>query len=68
MLVPFDVGAARVYARIRGSDRSIRAPDAVQLACAASAGTDLFITNDDRLSQKTVPGIQFIASLAEAFL
>lgn len=55
------------YATIR-HDRSIKAPDAIQLACAAQAGVDLFITNDDRLSRAVVPGIQFITSLERAFL
>ncbi len=67
LLIPFDRACARVYARLR-LDRSIRAPDVVQLSCAARAGCDLFITNDDRLSRKLVPGIQFIVSLARAFL
>ena len=40
----------------------------VQLACAAAAGTDLFITNDDRLSRKNVRGIHFIQSLDKATL
>ena len=62
LLVPFDVTAARLYASLR-RDRSLRAPDAVQLACAGSVGTDLFVTNDVRLRSKTVPGIQFITSL-----
>jgi len=66
-VVPFDQEAARTYARIR-TDRAIRPPDAIQLACAARANADLFITNDDRLSTKVVPGIQFIASLERAFL
>jgi predicted nucleic acid-binding protein len=61
-LVPFDVKAARHYASIKSS-RSVQAPDAVQLSCAASAGVDLFITNDDRLQNKQVPGIQFIVPL-----
>jgi len=61
-IVPFDVTAARHYASIRTS-RSIQAPDAVQLSCAASVGVDLFITNDDRLQNKQVPGIQFIVPL-----
>ena len=64
-LVPFNVEAARAYAQIRG-DRTIRPPDAVQLACAASASIDLFITNDDRLSRRTIPGIQFLTSLQQA--
>jgi predicted nucleic acid-binding protein len=67
VLIPFDAMAARVYARIR-CDRTLKAPDAIQLACAAQARVDLFITNDERLSNKAIPGIQFIASLARAFL
>jgi hypothetical protein len=38
-------------------------PDAIHLSCAAAAGTDLFITNDTRLSNVSVPGIQFVVSL-----
>ena len=63
LMIPFDVKAARVFAKLRG-DRSIRAPDAVQLACAAAAGIDLFITNDERLHGKHIEGIQFIVPLA----
>lgn len=65
LLVPFDAPAAKLYASLR-RDRALRAPDAVQLACAGSVGTDLFITNDVRLQNKSVPGIQFIASLDNA--
>lgn len=61
-VVAFDIKAARYYASIKTS-RSIKAPDAVQLACAACAGVDLFITNDDRLQGRLVPGIQFIVPL-----
>jgi len=67
VLIPFTDEAAILYARIR-RDRSLKAPDAIQLACAAMAGVDIFITNDERLSQKNIPGIQFIASLHRAFL
>jgi predicted nucleic acid-binding protein len=67
VLVPFDRDAARLYARIR-HDRTIRPPDAIQLACAAQAQVDLFITNDDRLSTKSVSHIHFITSLERAFL
>lgn len=66
-ILAFDVGAARRLAAVR-RDRTIRPPDAIQLACAAQANVDLFITNDDRLSQKVVPGIQFVTSLDKAFL
>ena len=66
-LLPFAQDTARRYAEIR-RDRGIRAPDAIQLACAAGAAIDVFITNDDRLASKIVPGIQFIQSLDRAFL
>jgi|ERR1043166_5934608 len=61
-IVDFDIKAARYYASIR-CDRTVRAPDAVQLSCAASVGTDLFVTNDARLQGKLVAGIQFIVPL-----
>ena len=66
-ILPFDAACAPRYAAIR-ADRTIRAPDAIQLACAAAAGTDLFITNDDRLSRKHVPDVKFITSLERAYL
>lgn len=65
LLLSFDTKAARVYARLR-ADRAIRAPDAIQLSCAAAAGVDLFITNDARLGTKHVEGIQFIVPLERA--
>ena len=67
MLIPFDRAAAKIYAAIR-QDRGIAPPDAIQLSCAAAAGVDLFITNDERLSRKMVPGVQFISSLERSFL
>ena len=62
-IVPFDLDAARAYAGIR-INSAVRGPDAIQLACAAAARTNLFITNDERLSARTVAGIDFIVSLA----
>jgi predicted nucleic acid-binding protein len=67
VIIPFDVEPARLYASLR-KDRTIRPPDAIQLACAAHARVDLFITNDERLSMKSIPSIQFISSLQRAFL
>jgi predicted nucleic acid-binding protein len=67
VIVPFDVEPARLYASIR-QDRTIRPPDAIQLACASHARVDLFITNDERLSMKSIPRIQFVSSLQRAFL
>ena len=66
-LIAFDRDSARRYAEIR-RNRSIRPPDAIQLACAAQIGVDLFIANDDRLSRLTIPGIQFLVALDRAFL
>lgn len=65
ILVPLDSQAAKTYASLR-CDRSLRPPDAIQLACAAAAGVDLFITNDASLQSKQVGGIQFIVSLDRA--
>lgn len=61
-VVPFTLETADRYARIRGTP-GITPADAIHLASAAQAGTDLFLTNDKSLAGKIVPGIQFIASL-----
>ena len=61
--IPFTDETAEHFARIR-ADRSISPADAIQLACAAQAGVDLFLTNDRRLARKAVRGIQFIADLS----
>jgi predicted nucleic acid-binding protein len=65
-VVPFTFETADHYARIRGTTR-LPPADSIHLACAAQAGTDLFLTNDKRLLGKVVPGIQFIASLETQF-
>jgi predicted nucleic acid-binding protein len=62
VVIPFEEKAALAYARLR-ADRALRPPDTIQLACAASAGVDLFITNDVKLHSKQIPGIQFIVPL-----
>ena len=62
LLVPLDVRVAKIYSSIR-RDRQLKAPDVIQLACAASVATDLFVTNDGHLHGKHVPGIQFIVAL-----
>jgi len=64
IILPFDLPASRRYAAIRSST-SIKAPDAIQLACAGQAGVDLFVTNDRRLQGKQVEGIQFIVALEQ---
>lgn len=61
-LIAFEMEAAKRYAEIRSRER-IRPADALQLACAAAARTDLFVTNDNRLSGVTVSGITFITGI-----
>jgi predicted nucleic acid-binding protein len=62
IVLPFDLKAARVSASLR-SDQTLRAPDIVQLSCASVGEADLFVTNDNRLQGKHIPGIQFIVPL-----
>lgn len=66
-VVPFTLETADRYAQIRGT-LGIAPADAIHLACAAQAGTDLFLTNDKRLVGKFIPGIQFVASLEDDLL
>lgn len=61
-VIPFTIETADHFAHIRGS-LGFSSPDSLHLASAAQAGADLFLTNDDKLVGKFVPGIQFIASL-----
>jgi predicted nucleic acid-binding protein len=58
--LPFDDGAVSPFSRLRGKQK-VRIADAIHLACAASAGIDLFLTGDGELTKLDVPGIQFIA-------
>lgn len=61
-IVPFSEEAADLFGQIKGSLK-IPSADAIHLACAASAKADLFLTNDENLLGKIIPGIQFIAKL-----
>ena len=64
-VVNFDSSVAWRYASLRAT-HTLRSADAIQLACAAHLGVDLFITNDHDLLGLNVPGIGFIASLETA--
>lgn len=64
-VLPFLEPAAEAFARIR-MQRAIKPPDAIQLATAGTAGCDLFLTNDERLTGVTVPGVHFITSFEKA--
>ncbi len=58
--LPFDEGAVAPFGRLRAKEK-LKIADAIHLACAASAGIDLFLTGDQQLARLDIPGIQFIA-------
>lgn len=58
--LPFDEGAVAPFSRLRAKE-NVKVADAIHLACAASAGIDLFLSGDEQLAKLDVPGIQFIA-------
>jgi len=58
--LPFDGGALAPFSRLRAREK-LKIADCIHLACAASAGIDLFLTGDTQLLRLDVPGIQFIA-------
>jgi predicted nucleic acid-binding protein len=67
VLLSFDLPAAREFAKLRAQrTMKLRPPDAMQLACAGTAGMDLFLTNDTKLHGLQVDGIQFITSVERA--
>ena len=61
-VIAFDAQIAWRYASLRAT-HTLRSADAIQLACAAHTGVDLFITNDVQLHKLDVPGIGFISPL-----
>ncbi len=61
-IVNFDASVAWRYASLRATHK-LRNADAIQLACAAHFGVDLFITNDTDMHKLNVPGIGFISPL-----
>ena len=58
--LPFDRGAVAPFSRLRAQEK-LKVADCIHLACAASAGIDLFLTGDKQLTKIDMPGIQFIA-------
>jgi uncharacterized protein len=61
-LVPFVIETSDRYSVIR-AETGAKPADAIHLASAAEAGTDLFITHDKTLQKLTIPGIHFITGL-----
>lgn len=51
-VVDVDKQIARVAAKIRADYLSVRAPDAIHIACAIEMGAKVFITTDKRLPRK----------------
>jgi len=64
-IVDFNKQAAEHYVEIRATTK-VKGPDAIQLACAASSGVELFVTNDTALQKVRVAGIHFIVSIETA--
>ncbi len=58
--LPFDERSVRLFSCLRAKQK-LKVADSIHLACAASAGIDLFLTGDKQLTRLDVPGIQFIA-------
>ena len=65
-IISFGVPEAMNFARVRARFAGVAPPDAMQVACAESAGVDLFVTNDSRLERLELPSIGTIASLDRA--
>ena len=61
-VIPYTLETADYYADIRAR-QGVSPADSIHLACAAQSCIDLFLTNDDALVGKVIPGIQFIAGL-----
>ena len=64
-VICFDAQVAWRFASLRAT-HNLRSADAIQLACAAHTGVDLFLTNDQRLHSLNIPGIGFITPLDRA--
>jgi predicted nucleic acid-binding protein len=62
-LASFNTEAAMVFAQLRATYRT-KSPDAIQLAIAATARVDAFITTDTRLQKLIIPGIALIGDLS----
>ncbi|MFZ0744469.1 MAG: PIN domain-containing protein [Terracidiphilus sp.] len=64
-VVSFDAQVAWRFASLRAT-HTLRSADAIQLACAAHTGVDLFLTNDQRMHSLNIPGIGFITPIDKA--
>lgn len=65
--LPFDDDAVSTFSKLRGKE-GLKIADSIHMACAASAGIDMFLTGDKRLLTVHVPGIKFIADFNTSML
>jgi uncharacterized protein len=65
--LPFDDGAVLPFSILRAREK-MKIADSIHLACAASAGVDLYLTWDKQLFRLDVRGIQFIADFNSPIL
>lgn len=65
--LPFDRGSVHPFSVLRAKEK-LKVADCIHLACAASAGVDLFLTGDKQLLRLDIPGIQFIADFNSSIL
>ena len=63
-ILPFTMETADRFSKVRAIT-GVSPPDAIHLATAAIAGVDVFLTNDRKLLQLQIPGIQFIPGIDE---
>jgi len=65
--LPFDAGAVKIFSHLRAQEK-LRVADSIHLACAGSAGVDLFLTGDKQLLRLDVPGVRFVADFNSSIL
>jgi len=65
--LPFNSGAVEPFSQLRAKQK-LKVADCIHLACAASAGIDMFLTGDKQLLKLDIPGIQFIADFNTSIL
>jgi predicted nucleic acid-binding protein len=65
--LPFDEGAVLTFSELRAK-RRLGIADSINLACAASAGMDVFLTGDKKLPGQHIPGVQFVVDFQTQLL
>lgn len=60
--LPFEGNCVTIFSNLRSVEK-LKAPDSINLACAAAGGVDMYLTGDAQLLKRGlhVPGIHFIA-------